>query len=74
MKEKYYINLEKSIEKEELHLKLKGPRKETNYKNYLRDDGFKLISKLIFKNLIEINLANNYITNLNPLDNMLLPH
>jgi len=74
LKEKYYINLEKSIEKEELHLKLKGPRKETNYKNYLRDDGFKLISKLIFKNLIEINLANNYITNLNPLDNMLLPH
>ena len=58
LKEKYYINLEKCIEKEELHLKLKGPRKETNYKNYL----------------IEINLANNYITNLNPIDNMLLPH
>ena len=74
LKEKYYINLEKYIEEEGLHLKLKGPRRETNYQKYLKDYGFKLISKLLFKNLIEINLAKNKITNLDPLDNMLLPH
>ena len=74
LKEKYYIDLEKYIEKEELFLKLKGPKKEELYLKRLTDDGFKLISKLIFKNLKEINLANNCITNLEPLNDMLLPH
>ena len=74
LKEKYYIDLEKYLEQEKLFLKLKGPKQETNYIKCLKDDGFKLISKLRFKNLIEINFANNNIANISPLNNMLLPH
>ena len=62
------------IEEPELYLKLKGPKKESKYIKYLKDEGFKLISKLRFKNLKELNLANNQITSLDPLNNMLLPH
>ena len=75
LKEKYFLDLEKFLEsEEELELKLKGPKKEYQCIKYLRDEGFKLISKLRFKNLIEINFANNFITNLQPLNDMLLPH
>ena len=75
LKDKYYIDLEKYVKnEEELYLKLKGPEKVSEYIKYLEDDGFKLISQLRFKNLKEINLANNKITNLKPLNNMLLPH
>ena len=75
LKEKYFLDLEKFLEtEEEFNLRLKGPKKESQYIKYLRDDGFKLISKLRFKNLIEINFANNFITNLQPLNDMLLPH
>ena len=58
LKEEKYIDLENHLNEKELSLKLKGPKTEEKYK-WLRDDGFELISKLIFKNLIEINLANN---------------
>ena len=81
LKNNYFVDLEKYLRtndekelREGLNLKLKGPKEEKKYIKYLRDDGFELISKLRFKNLIEINLANNKITNLNPLNNMLLPH
>ena len=81
LKNNYFVDLEKYLRtndekelKEGLNLKLKGPKEEKKYIKYLRDDGFALISKLRFKNLKEINLANNKITNLNPLNNMLLPH
>ena len=57
----------------ELYLILKGEKVETKYP-WLRDKGFELLSKIRFKNLIELNLANNGITNVTPLDNMLLPH
>ena len=38
------------------------------------DDGFELLSKIRFKNLIEINLSCNGITSVKYLDNMILPH
>ena len=62
------------IEEPELYLKLKGPKKESKYFKYLKDEGFELISKLRFKNLKELNLVNNKIKSLDPLNNMLLPH
>ena len=74
LEKEYYIDLERDLRnEEEFYLKLKGPKQE-KYIKCLRDDGFRLISKLRFKNLIEINLANNKITNLEPLYNMLLPN
>ena len=75
LKNEYYIDLEKYLRsEEELYLKLKGPKKESEYLKYLKDDGFILVSQLRFKNLKEINFANNFITKLDPLNNMLLPH
>ena len=68
---KVYLD-ENNINKE-LHLPLKGQNVEKDYP-WLRDRGFELLSKIRFKYLIEINLANNGITNVTPLDNMLLPH
>ena len=73
LKEKYFINTEKFHEEEELRLRLKGLNDEKKFR-WLKDEGFELISKIRFKNLIEINLANNQITDLTPLDNMLLPY
>ena len=70
----YYIDLEKFLREQKKELKLRGPKKEENYVKYLRDEGFKLISFLGLQNLIEINFANNFITKLDPLNNMLLPH
>ena len=43
LKEKYFLDLEKFLEsEEELNLKLKGPKKESQCIKYLKDDGFKL--------------------------------
>ena len=51
LKEKYFINTEKFHEEEELRLRLKGLNDEEKYP-WLKDEGFKLISKIRFKNLI----------------------
>ena len=69
LEKEYYAKINKKIKR----VKLKGQEKETLYK-WLRDDGFKLISKIRFKELIELNLARNHITKATPLNNMLLPH
>ena len=65
--------MEEHYKKKELRLKLKGSKDESEYK-WLRDDGFKLISKIRFQDLIEINLSNNAIIDITPLNNMFLPH
>ena len=66
------LDKEKHI-KSELNLVLKGPKTEGDFIK-LSDGGFKLLSQIIFKNLIGLNLANNEIKDISPLDNMLLPH
>jgi len=69
LKDKFHIDINNEIKE----LKLKG--EETPKHSYwLEDKGFNLISKIRFKNLIEINLARNGIKNCKYLDNMLLPH
>ena len=73
LKTEFGIDLEKHYQKKDLHLKLKGLKTEEKYKK-LDDRGFQYISEILFKNLIEINLANNKITNLDYLNRMLLPH
>lgn len=73
LKTEFGIDLEKHYQKKDLHLKLKGLKTEDKYKK-LDDRGFQYISEIRFKNLIEINLANNKITNLDYLNRMLLPH
>lgn len=70
LKTEFGIDLEKHYQKKDLRLLLKGLEK---YKK-LDDIGFQYISEIRFKNLIEINLANNKITNLDYLNRMLLPH
>ena len=40
----------------------------------LKDSGFKLISQIVFKNLIILNLSNNEIKDISPLNEMLLPN
>jgi len=40
----------------------------------LKDSGFKLISQIVFKNLIILNLSNNEIKDISPLNEMILPH
>ena len=65
--------MEEHYKKKELRLKLKGPKDESKYK-WLRDDGFKLISKIRFQDLIDINLSNNAIIDITPLKIMFLPH
>ena len=70
----YGIQLDKNEHiNKELNLVLKGPKTEDKYKK-LGDDGFKLLSQIIFKNLIGLNLANNDIKDISPLNDMLLPH
>ena len=64
------IYLKDCFLKNDLHLKLKGNSKFIS----LRDKGFRLISQIRFRNLIELNLANNEIIDITPLNNMLLPH
>lgn len=73
LKTEFGIDLEKHYQKKDLRLKLKGLKTEDKYKK-LDDIGFQYISEIRFKNLIEINLANNKITDLNYLNRMLLPH
>ena len=68
--QKYTIFLENRYLSQELYLKLKGSDKYTP----LEDEGFKLLSKIRFRNLIELNLANNKIKDITPLEDMLLPH
>ena len=63
------VNLNNEVKK----VILKGEKREEKYK-WLGDEGFELISKIRFKNLIELNLARNGITKADYLDNMLLPH
>ena len=53
-------------------IKLGGSKVEVNA--CIGDDGFKLLSKVIFKDLIEINLSCNGISSVKELDDMLLPH
>ena len=67
------INLEDCYQEKDLELKLKGPKNEGKYKK-LGNKGFEYISQIRFKNLIELNLANNNITEISYLNNMLLPH
>lgn len=55
------------------NLPLKGEKVEKKYK-WLRDDGFKTLSEIRFKHLIELNLSSNGIISVEPLNNMLLPH
>ena len=70
----YGVKLDKNEHiNKELNLVLKGPKTEDKYKK-LGDDGFKLLSQIIFKNLIGLNLANNEIKDISPLNDMLLPH
>ena len=81
LRDTYFVELEKHLKDEQtikkgLYLKLKGPdeKEKKDYIKYLTDEGFKLISDIRFPHLKEINLANNKITKLDPLNNMLLPH
>ena len=74
LKERYGVCLDKEKHiNNELSLILKGPKVENEYKK-LGNKGFKLLSQIIFKNLIELNLANNKITEISPLNDMFLPH
>ena len=67
------IYLKDYYQDEKLILKLKGAKDESKHKK-LGDKGFEYISQIRFKNLIEINLANNNIIDITNLNNMLLPH
>ena len=63
------------IEQPNLRLVLRGKsRKEGINIIKLEDQGFKLITQLIFKNLKEFIVASNKIKNIKCLNNMLLPH
>ena len=73
LKTEYNIYLKEHYQAQNLCLKLKGPKDDVKYKK-LGDKGFKYISQIRFKNLIEINLANNKIKDITYLNNMLLPH
>lgn len=72
--EKKNIYLGAYLDDEELFLNIKGEKEETEKIKYLKDDGLKLLSQLIFKNLIGLNLSNNKLKDISPLDNMFLPH
>ena len=70
---KYGILLDNEIiNRNELNLILRVSNK--NYYAQLKDEGFQLLSQITFKNLIGLNLANNEIKDISPLDDMLLPH
>ncbi len=63
------------IEQPNLRLVLRGKsRKEGINIIKLEDQGFKLITKLIFKNLTELIVPSNNIKKIECLNNMLLPH
>jgi hypothetical protein len=66
-----FLDKEENINKElELELTIS---ENSKYKK-LEDDGFKLLSKIMFKKLILINLSNNDIKDITPLNDMFLPH
>ena len=69
LKDQYNITINNEIEE----IKLKGEKKPKK-SIWLKNKGFKLISQIRFKNLIELNLARNGITQAKYLDNMLLPY
>ena len=57
------------------NIKLKGNEEKLSLRNInLGDNGFKLISKIIFTNLKEIDVSQNGIKDITPLNNMILPH
>ena len=76
LKSHYHFYLDDEIE----FLSLKGEKTENLSKwlakgfKLVSDEAFELISKIRFKNLIELNLSRNRISNLYPLENMNLPH
>ena len=70
---KYGILLDNEIiNRNELNLILRVSNKKCYAQ--LKDEGFQLLSQITFKNLIGLNLANNEIKDISPLDDMLLPH
>ena len=74
LEKNYYIKLDKKkYFDEELNLELQMSDNSTKYLK-LEDEGFKLLSKIIFKRLISLNLSNNAIRDITPLNDMLLPH
>ena len=78
--EKYQVYLGREhINEDEFHLNLSCPKNKKDDNGQLlypqlENEGFKLITQIRFKNLIEINVAYNNIEDMTPLDNMLLPH
>jgi Leucine-rich repeat (LRR) protein len=59
----------------EFRIDLNGNEKKLSLRNRnLGDKGLKLISKIIFKNLKEIDVSENNIKNIEPLNEMNLPH
>ena len=73
LKDEFQVLLDGRCQQEHLSLTLKGLNDENKYK-WLRNEGFKLISQIRFTNLIVINLAHNEISDITPLNDMLLPH
>ena len=73
LKDEFQVLLDGRCQQENLSLTLKGLNDENKYK-WLRNEGFKLISQIRFTNLIVINLAHNEISDITPLNDMLLPH
>ena len=71
----YEIKIEKDhITKLNLRLVLRGISTKKKDIKKLGDDGFELITKLIFKNLTELIVPSNNIKKIDCLNNMLLPH
>ena len=70
--EEYNIYLENYYKEKNFALKLKV--KKQNMPKQLKDPGFKILSEIIFLNLIEINLSFHEIENITPIKTMLLPH
>ena len=61
--------------KNKFKIDLNGNEKKLSLRNRnLGDKGLKLISKIIFKNLKEIDVSGNKIKNIEPLNEMNLPH
>ena len=73
LNDEYSIYLENYYQNDEFCLKLRGAKDEVKYPK-LGNEGFKYISQIRFKDLIEINLSNNNISDITYLNNMLLPH
>ena len=75
--EKSYKAQEEAIKllQNKFNIDLNGNEKKLSLRNRnLGDNGLKLISKIIFKNLKEIDVSGNNIKNIEPLNEMNLPH